>query len=617
MGNLLSVRREVGEFRKRYKWMAAAVLLAFFGLSIRIVQLQLVKHAKYAAIAHRNITRTVHIPAARGQIRDTHGALLATNRPSYNIFLTPQLIDEESLSRIGELLALTAPELDALRKRVHSVPARRMNHRIEMFSDVSRDQLAAIQTHAGEIRGVDIVSVPLRTYPFSALAAHSIGYLNEVNAEDLKKQPQKLYRAGDLIGRSGLERKFEKTLRGKAGFRRILTDVKVSSKGMHMSRFGERVTAEALPKAGSDMQLNLDMQLMRIIENAFRNHASGAAVAVEVDTGNVRALFAKPAYDLNEMAGHLSSKRMHELTHNPFRPLIDKTVFATYFPGSTFKSITALAALEEGLISPARHFDCTGKFKLGNRIFRCTHQHGEIDLRRAIAGSCNVYFYHIAEQLSLDRLAVYAREFGLAQKTDIELHSESQGFIPTKSWYKKRGKKFRTGFTLNTVIGQGNTRVTLLQLAMVYSAIANGGILYVPHLVSSIGKGAGRKPHRIAPRIRRKLLFSEANLKVIRDGLDGAVNHEDGTAYDARIQNGVRMVGKTGTAQVSRKKASKGQDPLELSYMNRDHAFFAGYAPARNPKLAIVILVEHGGGGGKYAAPIAAEAFHRYFEKKN
>jgi penicillin-binding protein 2 len=328
-------------------------------------------------------------------------------------------------------------------------------------------------------------------------------------------------------------------------------------------------------------------------------------------------MYSKPGYDLNEMAGALSTERAQQLRTDPYRPLIDKTSYESYFPGSVFKVFSALAALEDHLLDPATTvFDCPGYYELGGRRFRCSEVHHKVDLRKALVRSCNVFFFHLAEQVGLDRLARIAKEFGLGAKTGVGIN-EANGFIPTRDWYLKRyNNRYRLGFTLNETIGQGNTRVTLVQLALAYAAIANGGTLYVPQLVKAIKAPNGDTIERFEPRVRRRIAVDRKNLAYLIDALFGVVNDQGGTAFDARVEGGIPVAGKTGTAQVAvRNPAASIDDPKQAWIFNRSHAWFVGFAPAQEPELVVAVLVEHGGPGGKYAAPIAIQILNDALKK--
>ena len=610
---LLSHRREVGEFKKRYKWMALTVVGAFAMLGVRAIQLQVLDHAHYAAIAQENITKTIIQPATRGIIRDTMGRVIAANRPAYNVYVTPQLLrEEEDIPVLAELMSLDEEQVAHLKAQIDAVPLRRRTHQIEMFSEIDRDQLAALETHQRDLPAVDVIAVPMRTYPERMLGAHAVGYLNEVSAEDLEHLEEQGYHAGDELGRMGIESAWESYLRGRRGFRRVLVDAQGSlAEGVSPEERRRRATRRD-PVPGRDLTLTFDMELMRTVERAFRGHPSGAAVVVDVRTGRLRALYSKPAYDLNEMSGRLTASRYSELEENPFRPLIDKTLYESYFPGSTFKPFTALAALQDHVFDPSTRVNCPGYFEIGNDRKRCTSAHGDVDMRRAIVQSCNVYFWTVAHEVGLERLNRFARDFGFGERSGIGINSEANGFIPSRDWYVEHFGRFRVGYTLDAAIGQGNTRTTLLQLAMAYAAVANGGTLYVPQLVERVSEPDGQPIEEFEPRVRRRVSVDREHLTYVVDGLYGVVNDPSGTAYDARVDGGVPIAGKTGTAQVSRRRPREGEDARRAWYFNRDHAWFAGFAPAGDPEVAIVVLVEHGGGGGRYAAPIATQILQEY-----
>ncbi len=604
---MLSVRRDVGEFRKRYKWMALAAVLAFGSVLVRLVQLQVFEHPRWASEARDNITRRVRLPATRGLLRDRAGVVVATNRPSYEVYATPQLLDETDTKLVARLMGLDEPQRLALVQRLADVPAHRRSHLIEIFSDVTREQYAAIEMHKRDLPGVEVVAVPVRSYPFGALGAHAIGFLNEVTADDLERYPERGYRSGQRIGRGGVERAWEPYLRGREGELRITVDVRGQEQEGARHRL-QRKESRREPIPGRDLRLTLDMDLMRSVERAFRGQPSGAAVVVDARSGRIRALFSKPAYDLNEMSGGLSSVRRLEIEDDPFRPLIDKTLYESYSPGSTFKPFSSLAALNDGTITLTTRNGCPGYYELGRRKFRCSHVHGNVDLRAAIVQSCNVYFYRLAEQIGIDRLAAISRDFGFGAVSGLGINTEASGFIPTRDWYKKRhGDRYRLGFTLNEIIGQGNTKVTLMQLAMAYAAIANGGTLYVPQIVQAVEGPDGSVIEEFEPRVRRRVELQPEHLALVIDAMYGVINDPNGTAFDERIQGGVPVAGKTGTAQVAKRSLPPGEDPKRAWYYRRSHAWFAGFAPADAPEIVIVVLVEHGGHGGKFAAPIGVQ----------
>jgi penicillin-binding protein 2 len=607
----LSQRREVGEFRKRYRWMALFVVLVFGGIIIRVAQVQLFQSDRWSGIAQQNITKTLELPATRGVIRDIEGRVVASNRPSYDVYATPRLFQEGDITRIASLMGLSAEDESALQKRMSDLPPNRRTHQLELYSDIDREQLAALETHLAELPALDVITVPLRDYPYATLGAHLIGYLNEVNAGDLERAPDPTtYRAGDRIGRSGLEKRYEPLLKGSRGFRRVVVDARGRAlPGMHPDSLEVEMLKKPVP--GHDIQLTIDMRLMEAFDRAFRPHPSGAAVVVDIHTGAVLALYSKPVYDPNEMSSGLSTKRYAELTSDPFRPLIDKTMYETYFPGSTFKVVTALAALEDAVVDPSQRVECLGSLKIGRQKFRCSKRHEWVDLYDSVVQSCNVYFWELAEEVGIERITRYARAFGFAEPTGVGVNSEAKGFLATRKWYTEHYGAFRIGYTLNTAIGQGNTRVTVLQLAMANAAIANGGTLYVPQVVQNVKAPDGSLSETFQPRVRRDVGVSSQHLEMMRRALVDVVEQETGTAYRARNKDGVRVAGKTGTAQVVDRKG-RSEESSSAWYLDRSHGWFAGFAPADDPQLAFAVLVEHGGSGGASAAPIATWVMQQY-----
>jgi penicillin-binding protein 2 len=607
----LSQRREVGEFRKRYRWMALFVVLAFAGIIVRIAQVQLFQRERWTGIAQQNITKTLELPSTRGVIRDIAGRVIASNRPSYDVYATPKLLQPDDIERISSLMGLSKRERAALDERIAKLPPNRRTHQIEIFSDIDREQLAALETHLTELPALDIVTVPLRDYPYSTLGAHLIGYLNEVNEEDLASAANPgEYRAGDRIGRNGLEKRYEPLLRGSRGFRRVIVDARGNAlEGATPDSLDVEMLRKPVP--GNDLQLTIDMRLMEAIDGAFGPYPSGAAVVVDVHTGAIRALYSKPVYDPNEMSSGLSTERYAELTKDPFRPLIDKAIYETYFPGSTFKVFTALAALEEAVVDPGQRVECTGFLKIGRQRFRCNKRHEWVDLYDAIVQSCNVYFWNIAEPVGLERINHSAKAFGLGERTGIGVNSEANGFLATREWYTKHYGAFRKGYTLNTAIGQGNTRVTVLQLALAYAAIANGGTLYAPQVVQNVRAPDGSLSETFQPRIKHEVGFSPQHLELVRSALADVVQKEGGTAYKARNKDGVLVAGKTGTAQVVSRQG-RTEEPSSAWYFDRSHGWFAGFAPAEDPEVAFAVLVEHGGAGSASAAPIATSVMQQY-----
>jgi penicillin-binding protein 2 len=605
----------LGEIRERVRFMSAAVLLGVLLLVGRLFWIQIIDNARWLQIAEDNVLRRVDLPSTRGLIRDARGRVIAANRPAYNVYVIPGYFPIERFTRFADYLGLNRDERDRLEARMRNAEGSRRYQHMLARSDIDRESLALIETHRAEFpRGISVIATPVRQYPFNELAAHALGFLNEVNADDLTEFAGRDYRAGERMGRSGVEQAWESILRGRRGWVRVQHDVLLGLHSLRDSITGLGPERHREPVPGRDLVLTLDMELMRAIDRVFRGKPSGAAAVVEVRTGRVLALYSKPSVDPNTMTMGLSALLNREIDENPYRPRIDKTIYESYFPGSTFKPFTALAGLEAGLIDAGSQVTCTGRIMLGRRAFRCKHVHGVVSLHRALVESCNVYFYTLAQAVTMDRIAAMAFEFGLGRRSGIGINQETPGFIPTRAWYAQNYPgQFRIGHTLNTAIGQGNVRVTVLQLAMAYAALANGGTLFVPQLVSRVEGPDGTVIQTFPPTVRRQVHVDPAHLAMINSALAGVIADLHGTAHAAQIAE-VDVAGKTGTAQVSRIVRDP-TDPRRNWSTQRDHAWFAGFAPAAAPEIAVVLLVEHGGSGGHEAAPLMTQIVREYFTR--
>ena len=651
MSNLLLPRSDVSEFRKRYRWMALVAFLAFAIVVGRLFHLQVLRGAEYAQIAHENVIRRVTLPTTRGIVRDSQGRVLASSRSSFNVLLVPGRVmpsarpsrrnrpgaeEQDSFTRIADTLRLNPDERLRLAARIRDAcitdedrsPCWRP---ILVREDLSRDIVAELKQHASEMAGAEVISQPVRYYPYKNQAAHTLGYTSEIDAETLAKyrppgydqmsaeERQKAnplgYDPGDIVGATGVERAWESYLRGQRGWEKRVVDARGRYRtGPETERLLDAPSRQE-PLPGRDLRLTIAMELEQSVERAMRAHAAGAIVVVDVRTGRLLALYSKPDFDPNDLAGGSGKERIREafskLYTDPLRPMLDKTTSGVFHPGSTFKPFSALAALEDKLISPSEKERCDGYLSFGRRIFRCAHVHGKVDMREAIAESCNIYFFKLAESVGMDRIARIATEFGLGQKTGIGVNPEAAGRIPTRSWYALRYKgQFRIGFTLNTSIGQGATTVTPVQLALAYAALANGGTVYSPQLVRAVETSDGAVVQDFSPRVRQKAKIAPENLAKVNEALYAVVNEEKGTAFPVRDRT-LEVAGKTGTAQTGYVNPGS-DDPKKAWYLSRDHAWFAAYSPAKAPEIAVVVLVEHGGSGPTVAAPIAMQVIKEY-----
>lgn len=596
---------------KKGFYALGCILAAFVVIMARLYFLQIDQGEYYDKLADSNRVRYLEIIAPRGNILDRKGREMVTNRPSFNVIWlreSNQLSDEwlKTLTRVlGED---TSTLLDKIRKMVGQpghIPVR-------LAEDISWDKVAQIEVNRMYLPQVSIEVVPLRVYHYGDLASHLIGYLGEVNRDELARMDRTRYRGGDLIGKTGLERLREDDLSGAKG----RDYMEVNALGFEQKSLkGER------PVPGKDLQLTLDIDLQKIAEEELSaNKFAGAVVAMEANTGRLLALASSPPLHLQDFVGGISQTNWKAMLENPLHPLVNKIVQGQYPPGSTYKPITALAGLAEGIVTPDTTFFCPGYHRFGNRVYRCWKRggHGTVNLKRAVAESCDVYFYQVGQKLGVDRLAKYARLFGLGSETGVEMEHEKAGLVPSTEWKKKRhNEKWHEGETLSVAIGQGYNLVTPLQLTVMTAAIANGGTIYRPAIVEKEIFPDGTVAQSFQPEVLHRFTGQGRNLKLIRDGMVEAVNGKRGTGRRAQVETeGIVVGGKTGTAQVVRLKQYQHLKEADIPYKYRDHAWFTCYAPASNPEIAVTVLIEHGLHGGSAAAPIASKIMTRYFNEK-
>jgi penicillin-binding protein 2 len=623
--SLFVQRSDVSEFRRRFRWIALAMALLFLGLLGRLFQLQILETDDNRAIARENIVRRITLATTRGIIRDRTGKVLAASRPAYNIYVVPERLDMTTVwPKLVDYLSIGLDERTRLEQHLIALRASdgpRKKQQILLKEDISRDAVANLSTHDAELPGVEVVPVPVRYYPFDEVGAHVLGYMAEVDSDRLAVLRNSGYVEGDRIGVTGVERSWESYLRGTRGWEKVLVDARGRRRPGGEGIIEEPHRVDPIP--GRDLRLTIDADVQKAIDKAFRGDLAGGVAMIDVRTGRILGLYSKPSFDPNALSGGSGKQVIRDafrrLYSDPLKPALDKTVSGAYPPGSTFKPFTALAALEKGLIDPRATAQCKGFLTFGKRIFRCTHVHGAVDLHKAIAESCNVYFWGLAAEygVGMDVIAEMGLRYGLGAKTGLGVNAEASGRMPTKAWMTLHNKgHFQLGYGLNAAIGQGATTVTVLQLALAYAALANGGTLYQPQLVRAVETSNGTVVQEFSPRVRRQIDLHPENLAFVQKALRAGVNEVGGTAYKAREQArlaGFDMAGKTGTAQVSH-HITRGAEAEHVWYYNREHAWFAAYAPVKSPEVAVVVLVEHGGAGGKHAAPIAFEAVRAYQE---
>jgi len=586
-------------FRHRLSLGVLFVLVTFVIIAARLFYLQIVEGEAYRALSENNSVRLQMVEPQRGLLFDTRGELLVDNRPSFDVTVIlkdakPIRTTLDRLSRYADL------PLDELQSQVENRNGHPAFKPLVLRSDVDRNVLAAIEVTRFDLPGVAIDVQTRREYVNRSSAAHLLGYLGEVNPDELKAGKHPDLRAGDLIGKCGIEKAYDSILRGKRGGRQVV----VNALGQVM-RAIEQV--DAVP--GKNLFLTIDHRLQRLAETLL-NDAAGAVVALDPRNGHVLVLVSSPPFDPNAFVSGISHKNWEALVSNPQHPMENKAIQGEYPPASTYKIITAIAGLEEGVIDENTTFFCPGYYYFGNRAYRCWKKggHGHMNVEKALTESCDVFFYQVGLRLGVDRIAKWAQRFGLGSPTGIDIDQEASGLIPTAAWKKqKTGVPWQGGENLSIAIGQGFDLVTPLQQAVMIAAVANGGIRYKPILIEAIQSADGKETADFKEKVMGQIQIRNRTLEIIRKALWNVVNTERGTAWRSRVE-GLDICGKTGTAQViERKEKMTEKEPNKRLENLKDHAWFIAYAPAQDPRIAVAVIVEHGEHGSSAAAPIAKE----------
>ena len=471
------------------------------------------------------------------------------------------------------------------------------------------EKLAVVETHALELPGVVTEVTPVRQYLNGEMTAQIIGFTGEVSREDLDRDNPEKLSSGDIIGKFGIEKFLDAHLRGKSGAEQV--EVNVAGKAI---RSLGRIPS--LP--GDNVVLTINSALQEAAWTAMGDRA-GAVAVLDPRSGAVLALVSSPSFDPNLFNGGISFDDWENLSNDPRHPMENRSISGQYPPGSTYKPVIAAAALEEGLITRRATFYCNGTFEMGDRTFRCWQAkgHGNVNLHRAIVESCDVYFYNLGKLLGVDRIAAYARAFGLGAPLGIDLNREKGGLIPTKQWKLSRFREpWQMGETISLAIGQGYNLVTPIQLANIYATLANGGTVYRPRLIKQLESSDGHVVKRYGPEKQGVLPVRPQNIQLINQGLWGAVNEKGGTGYILKRQE-QDVAGKTGTAQViGLPQDEKARKTKRVSAAFRDHALFVCFAPYGNPEIVVAVILENAGHGGSAAAPVARKIIDTYFALK-
>lgn len=581
----------------KYKWCTLVLVITMTVLLIRLWDLQIMRGSEMRRLSEQNRIRVKKIIAPRGIIYDRTGKVLADTRPSFNIYLTPEDIRDfsQTVDGLAELLACNREDIIEKMKDANGMPP---SFPIKIKSDIPMDEVARVEAHRVYIPGISIQIEPKRNYPYGASFAHVIGYVSEVSSEEVKDRGKyRDYFPGDYIGKYGLERSYENDLRGVDGEKRVEVDA-----------IGREVrTLDVIdPVPGHSLHLNIDLELQLSADKALQTR-KGAAVALNPKTGGVLVMASRPGFDPNLFASGISKKDWQQIALNKAHPLQNRAIQAGYPPGSTFKILTALQALELGIINERTTFTCTGGFAYGNRVFKCWKKggHGTVSIHRAIVESCDVYFYNVGLKLGVDRIHDFGTVVGLGRVTGVDLPNEQKGLLPSTEWKKKRyNQPWYEGETVSVAIGQGAVWLTPIQLAQLSSFVANDGKNFKPQVVNRVVSTEGKVVKTFEPVVNADVKFKRGVIKLVKDGMQGVVNEPGGTAGASRVEN-VLMSGKTGTAQA-------GSDRVKLG----DHAWFIAYAPAEDASIAMAILVEHGLHGSSAAAPIAKGITETLFKVK-
>ncbi len=591
---------ELAEVQRRLAILRVGLLLVVALLGVRLWYLQVRDGPYYRDLSENNRMRTVLVEPARGLVYDRNGVLLANNVPSFTLYVSLEDVKDRP-ALVAKLNGLLGIEPDVIEKKLAVKGPRQLPRKIK--DRLSLREATLIESHRLDLPGVMIEVESQRNYLEGVVGGHLIGYVGEVSAEQLERSDAEDLHQGSLVGQYGVEKSFDKVVRGKAGQKSVEVDALGHAK---------RTTVIERPRAGNDLYLTIDVRLQKLAEDLL-GEEDGAIVALDPTNGEVLALASRPAFDPNMMSRELTGKQWEEIVQNERRPLTNRALQGQYPPGSTFKIVMAAAALESHTMTPTTPVHCNGGYQFGKRVFHDWKKggHGMVDLDEAIVHSCDVYFYSVGQRMGIETIATYAKMFGLGRETGIELPSERVGIVPSPSW-KERVKReaWLPGETISVSIGQGYVTVTPLQMAALVGAVANDGVVYRPHLLRAVMDRTTGQLQEVPTVPRETLPIKSETLKVIQKGLAGVVTR--GTAARSRSEI-VSIAGKTGTAQTA---ALRTGPESEIPKKFRDHAWFVAYAPTDHPTIAVAVLAEHMGHGGSAAAPLAKTLIEAYFTQK-
>jgi len=580
--------------KTNYKILVSVILAFMLFVVVKLFGMQLFSGGVYRRASEQNSVRIVPISAPRGLIKDKNGTILVKNRPSYSMYMVPYEVGNLDSASI-EIAGALGENPEEIKNRINQGWKGRFQQ-IRLKRDVDFKTVCYVEEHALEFPGIMFQVEPARLYPESNFGSHIWGYVGETTEADLAEDADKQYALGDLIGKEGIEKQYEEYLHGTSGLKYI----EITAAGKMLGELADKERIK--PIRGSELILELDWELQNIAEKELLERGSGAVVALDPRDGAIRVMASVPNFDANLFSGVVSKEAWDAVMSDSLHPLFNRGIKGTYPPGSTMKLFTAAAGLENNLTAQESTFDpCRGAKKFGNRFFRCWRPggHGKLDLVGAIIQSCDVYFYQLGVAEGLDLWSKFCKDCRFGLRTGIDLPGEFAGLVPSAEYFDERyGKNGWTRYlVVNLSIGQGELLVTPIQMAVLFAALGNGGVIYRPRLVSHIVTHSG-DIIKNEPEIMGGLPISKKNLEILLEALLGVTTHERGTARVAALRD-INVGGKTGTAQ---------------NPHGDDHAWFICFAPIENPEIAVAVIVENAGHGSSIAAPLAKKILLKYFE---
>lgn len=584
------------------------IILLMIGLVVRLVYLQIVGHEHYATLSKDNRIKIAPLPPTRGIIYDRHGRMLAQNIPTYSLELIPERIEKlgETLKSLQQLLNISDEKVEQFQKQRKRNKAFTSTPLLQNLSEEDVAKFAVVRPY---FPGVDVYVRLERRYPYAELSSHVVGYVARISEQELKSLPADEYRGTDHVGKTGIEKTYEAQLHGTAGYEEIETNAQARA---------VNTVATTDPIAGANIYLTLDIDLQKIAYDALHDY-NGAAVAIEIKTGDVLVFASRPGFDPNPFVSGISSKEYRALQQSDDQPLYNRALRGQYPPGSTAKPFLGLAGLEYGVTDFNHRLFCPGYYRLPNSEHKYRDWkkwgHGSVDLNEAIMQSCDVYFYDLAMAMGIDKMHEFMDKFGFGRKTGIDLVGEVDGLMPSKEW-KKRFRKHAwfPGETIITGIGQGYMQATPIQLAKATATLANYGKVITPHLVHKVvGKD---NTEYFDSHSHQEIKLDKQHVDNIIAAMTNVVHGPRGTAGSLARGINYHIAGKTGTAQVFTVKQEEKYNEDAINFKMRDHALFIALAPVEDPQIAVAVIAEHGGHGGTVAAPIAGDIIEAYLKSK-